>query len=170
MQIFLYFLEQQYNMTGSSEYAELGKTFMWTCEMFVPSGMTVNAVFFQRNGKDCGLLVHNEDGCLKVDLNPRYTFACVSAYSYALTIPAENMTEYENGSVWGCFYPGDGSYKSPDVVLNIASKMIHVHIHHNQKQINHKCSRFSIAESLLCATFKDMFCSYFVLSYTNTEL
>nr|XP_022303134.1 titin-like isoform X2 [Crassostrea virginica] len=112
--------EQLYNMTGSSEYAELGKTFMWTCEMFVPSGMTDNAVFFQRNGKSCGLLAHNEDGCLKFDLNPRYTFACVSEYSYALTIPAENMTEYEEGSVWGCFYPGDGSYKSPHVVLNIA--------------------------------------------------
>ena len=57
------------------------------------------------------------------DLNPRYTFACVSEYSYTLTIPAENMTEYEQGSVWGCYYPADGSYKSPDVVLNIASRI-----------------------------------------------
>lgn len=43
--------------------------------------------------------------------------------SYTLTIPAENMTEYEQGSVWGCYYPADDSYKSPDVVLNIASKI-----------------------------------------------
>ena len=121
---------------------------MWTCDMFVPSGMTGNAVFFQRNGTDCGLLLHNENGCLKFDLNPRYTFACVSEYSYALTIPAENMTEYEEGSVWGCSYPGDGSYKSPDVVLNIASKMNLIYLQYTSypKQINKKCSRFPLQE------------------------
>ena len=40
-----------------------------------------------------------------------------------LTIPAENMTEYEQGSVWMCQYPGDSSFRSPNVTLEIASKI-----------------------------------------------
>ena len=58
--------------------------------------------------------------------------------SYALTIPAENMTEYAEGFVWGCFYPGDGSFKSPDIVLYIACKMNLIYLQYTSypKQIN----------------------------------
>ena len=115
-------------MTRSSEYAELGKTFMWTCQIFLPPGLSGNAVTFERNGKICGIMVQNGNECSTFDMNPRYIFTCISEYSYALTIPAENMTEYEEGSVWGCYYPGDGSYKSLDVVLNIASKMNQIYL------------------------------------------
>lgn len=85
--------------------------------------MSGNGVTFERNGKICGIMVQNGNECSTFDMNPRYILTCISEYSYALTIPAENMTEYEEGSVWWCYYPADGRYKSPDVVLNIASKI-----------------------------------------------
>ncbi|XP_078310224.1 uncharacterized protein LOC111137474 isoform X2 [Crassostrea virginica] len=65
---------QQYNLTGLSEYAVLGKAFTWTCEMFIPTDQSIN----------------------------------------------ENMTEYEQGSVWRCEYYAIGTFRSPDVTLTIA--------------------------------------------------
>lgn len=40
---------------------------------------------------------------------------------YTLTIPAQNMAEYEQRSTWSCKYVSNSSYRSPDAILKIAS-------------------------------------------------
>lgn len=114
---------QQYNLSRSSEFASLKEPFTWTCDMFIPAGRSVNAVSFYRNNKECGIVGLINAACMKVETNPRYIFDCSSKFTYTLTIPAENMTEYEQGSVWICLYPGDSSLRSPNVTLEIASKI-----------------------------------------------
>lgn len=49
---------------------------------------------------------------------------------YTLTIPAENMTEMEQGSMWRCGYVGNSSYRSSDVMLKIASKTTCTNVHY----------------------------------------
>nr|XP_022344647.1 hemicentin-1-like [Crassostrea virginica] len=100
----------------------MGVAFNWTCEMFIPPDQSINAVTFYRNNTRCASIGHlNGNGnCVIVDANPTYIFRCLSEFSYTMTIPAENMTEYEQGSVWRCEYFGDGNFKSPDVTLTIA--------------------------------------------------
>ncbi|XP_078331735.1 uncharacterized protein LOC144617641 isoform X2 [Crassostrea virginica] len=110
---------QQYNLTGSSEFAVLGKAFTWTCEMFEPPDQIGSGVIFYRNSAVCGVVAFVSQ-CKMIISDPRYTFECLTESSYTLTIPAENMTEYEQGSVWRCAYPGGGSFRSPDVTLNVS--------------------------------------------------
>ena len=59
---------------------------------------------------------------MMISTDPKYTFGCLSKYIYTLTIPAENMTEYEQGSVWRCEDFGYSRVKSSDVTLKISSK------------------------------------------------
>lgn len=115
---------QQYNLTGSSELAELGQAFTWTCDMFVPPGNTINAVRFYRNSVVCVVIGYRnlDNTCLYYSLNPRYTYACLSDDVFTLTIPAENMTEMEQGSMWRC--QNNHNYKSSEAILNIASKIL----------------------------------------------
>ncbi|XP_052691740.1 synaptogenesis protein syg-2-like [Crassostrea angulata] len=111
---------QQFNMTGSLEFASLRQAYTWTCSMFVPPEQTVNAVKFYRNNILCGLIGYLNNDCVNQSANPRYTYACLSDYVYTLTIPAENMTEYEQGSLWRCEYVVNSSYRSSDVIIKIA--------------------------------------------------
>nr|XP_022345367.1 hemicentin-1-like isoform X3 [Crassostrea virginica] len=111
---------QQYNMTGSSEFAVLGKDFTWTCEMFVPPRETTNGVRFLRNNASCAQVGHVDGTCFYGILNTRYTYGCSSPFSYTLTIPAENMTEYEQGSMWMCEYFYDSGFRSLVVTLHLA--------------------------------------------------
>lgn len=91
--------------------------------MFIPAGRTVSVVRFYRNNIQCGTVGLTNTGCITENPNPRYIINCSSKFTYMLTIPAENMTEYEQGSVWMCQYPGDSSFRSPNVTLEIASKI-----------------------------------------------
>ena len=107
-------------MTGSSEFAVLGKDFTWTCEMFVPPRETTNGVRFLRNNASCAQVGHVDGTCFYDILNTRYTYGCSSPFSYTLTIPAENMTEYEQGSMWTCEYFYDSGFRSLVVTLHLA--------------------------------------------------
>ena len=89
--------------------------------MFVPLGYAGNAVTFYRNSVLCGL-IGLVPQCKMIISDYSYTYGCLTESSYTLTIPAENMTEYEQGSVWRCEYYGSGSIRSPDVTLNLSSK------------------------------------------------
>ena len=91
--------------------------------MFIPSNQTVNGVTFYRNYSRCASVGHLNGMCVIVYAIPRYTSGCLSEFSYTLTIPAENMTESEQGSVWRCEYYGYSAFRSPDVTLTIASKL-----------------------------------------------
>ena len=126
---------QQYNLTRSSEYAQLNMPYVWTCEMFVPTGKTINVIIFKRNAAPCGQIGVIEEQCKTFALNPRYVFECQkdNKHMFTLTIPAENMTEYEQSSVWQCHY-FDQSVSSPMETLTIAS-MIFLNQLQNMKLI-----------------------------------
>nr|XP_034303739.1 titin-like isoform X4 [Crassostrea gigas] len=111
---------EQYNLTGSSKFALLGETFTWTCRMFVPTNQTAKAVLFYRNNNLVVAIGHINNDCITQSANIKYTYTCLSDYVYTLTIPAENMTEMEQGSMWRCGYVGNSSYRSSDVMLKIA--------------------------------------------------
>ncbi|XP_065933048.1 neural cell adhesion molecule 1 isoform X2 [Magallana gigas] len=111
---------QQFNMTGSSEFASLRQAYTWTCSMFVPPGQTIKGVKFNRNNVLLAVIGYFNNDCANQSANPRYTYRCLSDYVYTLTIPAENMTEYEQGSLWRCEYMFDSSYRSSDVIIKIA--------------------------------------------------
>lgn len=110
-------------MTGSSEFASLRQAYTWTCSMFVPPGQTIKGVKFNRNNVLLAVIGYFNNDCANQSANPRYTYRCLSDYVYTLTIPAENMTEYEQGSLWRCEYMFDSSYRSSDVIIKIASKI-----------------------------------------------
>lgn len=116
-------------MTGSSEFAIQGQAFTWTCSMFIPSGETANGVIFYRNNSLCVVIGFLDNNCVNQSANPRYTCKCLSDFVYTLTIPAENMTEYEQGSIWRCVYVVNNNYRSSDVILKIASKIYMYFIH-----------------------------------------
>lgn len=119
-------------MTGSSEFASLRQAYTWTCSMFVPPEQTVKGVMFYRNNILCVLIGYLNNDCVNQSANPRYTYACLSDYVYTLTIPAEYMTEYEQGSLWRCEYAVNSSYRSSDIIIKIASKINFIYIHHHQ--------------------------------------
>ena len=77
----------------------------------------MNAVAFYRNSVLCAVVGNLNNTCVTDISNSRYMYGCSSVISYTLTIPAENMTEYEQGSVWKCVYFGDSRFKSLDVTL-----------------------------------------------------
>ena len=113
---------QEYTLTGSSKYAVLGKDFTWTCGMFVPPGEATKGVRFFRNNVLCAIVEHTNGTCSNVIQNTRYTYGCSSTFSYTLTIPAENMTEYERDSMWMCQYSFDLGvrFRSLLVTLHLA--------------------------------------------------
>ena len=102
-------------------YAELRKDFVWTCEMFLPPNRTQSVVTFHRNERDLVNIGFINNNCVTENPDPRYAYGCENS-RYKLTIPAENMTEYEQNSVWYCYYLGDGTFRSPNKTLKIASK------------------------------------------------
>lgn len=111
-------------MTGSSEFASLRQAYTWTCSMCVPPEQTVKGVMFYRNNILCVLIGYLNNDCVNQSANPRYTYACLSDDVFTLTIPAENMTEMEQGSMWRCQNIGHHNYKSSEAILNIASKIL----------------------------------------------
>ena len=90
--------------------------------MFLPPDQTIIGVTFIRNNVLC-VSVGLVSECKILSSNPRYTYGCESESSYTLTIPAENMTESEQGSVWRCRLFGNSYVRSSDVALLIASKV-----------------------------------------------
>lgn len=128
--LLFFFSGEQYNLTGSSKFALLGETFTWTCRMFVPTNQTAKAVLFYRNNKLVVAIGHINNECITQSANIKYTYACLSDYVYTLTIPAENMTEMEQGSMWRCGYVGNLSYRRVDVMLKIASKTTCTNVHY----------------------------------------
>lgn len=118
------FSGQQYNLRGSLEFAVLGEAFTWTCDTSQFASQYTNYIKFYRNGTTfCVVLFQINGECKKQSALPRYTYGCSSESTYTLTIPAENMTEYEQNSKWRCEYGFNSSYRSPDMILKIASKI-----------------------------------------------
>lgn len=97
--------------------------------MFVPPNQTVKAVKFYRNNNLVVAIGHIKNECISQSPYTKYTYACLSDYVYTLTIPAENMTEMEQGLMWRCEYVGNSSYRSSDVMLKIASKTTCMHMY-----------------------------------------
>ena len=115
-----YTFSEQYNMTGSLPAAILGKEFSWECSMSIPSDQIINAVTFYRNNNRVGTVGRFPNGtCVLVSLHPRYDYQCDTDHTFSLIIPANNMTEYENNSMWQCEYIG-GGYRSSNQLLKIA--------------------------------------------------
>ena len=96
--------------------------------MFIPPGQTINAVTFYRNNDLCASVGHKDEACLASISITRYTYGCSSRFSYTLTIPAENMTEFEKGSEWRCTYIGDSKFKSLNVTLHTVGKSYMYHV------------------------------------------
>lgn len=95
--------------------------FTWTCGMFIPPNKTSNVIRFMRNDIQCVYIALSNTCTTLPNLNPRYTYKCLSNFMYSLTIPSENMTEFEQNSKWKCISVIPG-YGSPEVTLQIASK------------------------------------------------
>lgn len=107
------------------------ETFIWTCEMYKPDGGNSYSVIFKRNTQSCGSVGFINGSCtFGKGANSRYKLGCTAIQtSFTLTIPAENMTEYEQGSKWHCEYTdsiGGILIMSPSVILNIRSKILHI--------------------------------------------
>lgn len=103
----------------------LGEAFTWKCYTNLPPGDTLSIVKFYRNNVLCVLIGSTSSGCVTQSALPRYSYNCVSDRVYSLTIPAESMTEFEQGSIWGCEYHNKPLFKSPDITLRIAGKPCH---------------------------------------------
>lgn len=69
----------------------------------------------------CVGIGYGDNGCIITSSNPRYTYGCFSENVYTLTIPADNMTEYEQNSQWHCQSIANASYRSSSTKLKIAS-------------------------------------------------
>lgn len=108
-------------MTGSSRFALLGEDFIWTCSMFTHPGQNASVVAFRRNNLLCANIAYIRGNCIVDITNYKYGYGCSSVSLYTLTIPAQNMTEYEEESAWSCEHYSNSSYRSPEVILNIAS-------------------------------------------------
>lgn len=119
-------LGQQYNLTGTFEYATLREAFTWTCDMFVPPNQSIFGVNFYRNDELMASIGKRNGECITgEDENRNYSYQCKSNNAYTLTIPANRMTEFEQKSMWRCQYLADPHiYRSPDVILKIASKIL----------------------------------------------
>lgn len=113
------------NLTGSSEFARLGQSFTWTCVILVPVTKSSSGLIFLRNTEDImAILGFVNTKCEVQAPDPRYRYDCLSQLEFTLTIPGENMTEYEQGSMWKCQYKIDKIvYENPLVSLQIASKI-----------------------------------------------
>lgn len=111
-------LGQQYNLTGSSKFAVLGETFIWTCELVAPSG-NVPAVKFAKNNNIVGTVGYQNSRCIDNHASD-YIFGCLSETKFTLTIPA--TTESEQNSVWRCEYANNQIFRSGNVTLTVSSK------------------------------------------------
>lgn len=113
------------NLTGSSEFARLGQSFTWTCVILAPVTESSSGLIFLRNkGNIMAVLGFVDSKCEVQGPNSRYRYACLSQLEFTLTIPGENMTEYEQGSMWKCQYKINNIlYENPFVSLQIASKI-----------------------------------------------
>lgn len=109
-------------MTGSSEYAVLAEAFTWKCGMFLPPDQVVFGVLFYRNNIITAVVGMQGTKCVTQSADPRYSYECMTENVFLLTIPAENMTEFEQKSTWKCEYIFNAKYRSSYVILNIASK------------------------------------------------
>lgn len=123
---------QQYNLTGSAEFAELGKAFTWTCDMFVPTGLPSKSVKFLRNDELSAAVGYINQTCITQILKHNYIYQCLSDYSFALTIPAENMTENEQNSSWKCQYSLRPLIGSLTVNLRIAIDVYNISLKPSQ--------------------------------------
>lgn len=112
-------------MSGSRTFAVLGEAFTWTCGMFIPTGEKINAIHFFRNNDLLAVVGYKDNECTTQATNVRYLYTCLSTSTYTVTIPAENMTESEQRSMWRCEYQTNCSYRSPNVTLSIRSKICH---------------------------------------------
>lgn len=92
--------------------------------MSVPPGYSVAAVNFKRDNVLACVVGYKYSKCTPQSEQPRYSCTCLSNLSFTLTIPAENMTIYEQKSKWICDYVQivNSSYRSRNTTLNIASK------------------------------------------------
>ena len=89
--------------------------------MSKPPHQTINVVSFYRNSTYVGTVGRFPNGtCATDSFHPRYDYRCVTDNVFSLIIPGDNMTEYENNSVWQCQYFGDGHYRSSNQLLQIA--------------------------------------------------
>lgn len=120
--IYYLLLGQEYtlSLTRSSEFAELGEDFTWTCEAH---GQPVQAVKYYRNAVLCVAVGFINGNCAQQSANARYTYDCLTGPRFTLTIPAKNLTEYEQGSVWRCESILLPPVNSSEVTLEIASKI-----------------------------------------------
>lgn len=118
--IYQFSVHQYLTLTGSSDYASLGKVFTMTCRMLKPLEISTNYVLIKRNSISCAGIGYVSGSCRIHSNNPRYTYGCLSENAYTLTIPADNMTEYEQNSQWHCESIANSSYRSPSIILNIA--------------------------------------------------
>lgn len=88
--------------------------------MLKPLEISTNYVLIKRNSILCAGIGYVSGRCLINSDNPRYTYGCLSENAYTLTIPADNMTDYEQNSQWHCESIANSSYRSPRIILNIA--------------------------------------------------
>lgn len=120
----------------------LGEAFTWTCEMILPPGDTVSIVTFYRSNVLIVLIGSTSSGCVTQSALPMYNYTtCVSDFVYSLTIPAESMTEVEQGSIWRCEYYNKPLYKSPDITLRIAGRLYHISLTNRINSITIKKKR-----------------------------
>ena len=110
----------QFNLSGSLQAAILGKDFSWECSTPKSPNARLYGVTFTRDGIEVGMVIRFPNGtCVSVSLHPRYDYQCDTDHVFSLIIPANNMTEYENNSMWQCEYIG-GGYRSSNQLLKIA--------------------------------------------------
>lgn len=122
--MFCFSVQQYLNLTGSSEYAFLGKAFTWTCALSKPKEISTNYVLFKRNAITVCAGIGYINGVCRIDSYiSNYTYKCLSENIYSLKIPADNMTKDENNSQWHCESIANSSYRSSTILLKIASTL-----------------------------------------------
>lgn len=109
-----------YNLTGSSNYAELEEAFTWTCSMILPPDSEVDSVTFRRYQKTACVVGYVKSKCLALSEINGYKCECITRQSFNLTIPAENMTKFEQNSSWRCEHTVIADYQSAYHSLIIA--------------------------------------------------
>ncbi|XP_052691152.1 kin of IRRE-like protein 1 [Crassostrea angulata] len=136
--------------------------------MFVPPGYTSNAVKFFRDNKLCVVIANTNAACATQSDNCEYSYKCVSESMFSLTIPAENMTEYENGSKWRCDYVVNvAGNASPQIVLNIAIDVHNVSLIPSDKPLT--ISEHKLIE-VLCEVNRNAFPAPLITWYLDSTI
>lgn len=98
--------------------------------MFLPPNKTVYGVkFYKGTTLIClmGYTNSESEECIIQGSSEYYSYSCISKTKYTLTIPAANLTDKEQGSIWRCEYLiSAANFSSRDVTLYIASKIYHI--------------------------------------------